>query len=196
MTLHKVFLVLQRQNYQSPILEQSPNDALLFTDNDCAIKDIIDAGEQIILKLNSNHKSKTLDELRVLTYRKKVLSKSAKNKIDPRSLPSSSNVTKHHILRVYHTVQEWQGHNLDPKKYGFFDSDAELEPITYTEQLAPGNLLKTILCNCSKSACQSGKCSRKNFQLYRNELCGCSDNCPKICRINDEVDVDTQEDSN
>ena len=50
-----------------------------------------------------------------------------------------------HTLRVYHTVQEWRGHNLDPKKYGFFDFDAKLERITYTEPLActcAGNLLR------------------------------------------------------
>ena len=49
---------------------------------------------------------------------------------------------------------------------------------------------------CSKSACQSGKWSCKNVQLYCNELCGFSDNCANICPINDEVDVGTQEDSN
>ena len=50
-----------------------------------------------------------------------------------------------HTLRVYHTVQEWRGHNLDPKKYGFFDFDAKLERIMYTEPLActcAGNLLR------------------------------------------------------
>ena len=66
-------------------------------------------------------------------------------------------------------MQEWRGHNLDPpKKYGFFNFDAKFEPITYAEPLAPGNLLKTILWNCSKTPCQSGKCCCKNFQLYYN----------------------------
>ena len=92
--------------FKSPILKQSPNDAFLFTDNDCPIKDITDAGEQIILKLYGNHKSKTLGELRVLTCRKKLLSKLAKNKIDPCNLPPSSNGAKYHTLKVYHTVQE------------------------------------------------------------------------------------------
>ena len=103
-----------------------------------------------------------MDELSVLAYRKKLLSKLVKNKIDPHSLPPS-NAPKCHTLRVYPTVQEWRGHNLDPKKYGFFDFDAKLKPITYTEPLAPGNLFKIILCNWSKSACQSGKCSSKSF---------------------------------
>ena len=93
--------------FKSAILEQSPNDAFLFMDNDCAIKDITDAGKRIILKLYGKYNGKTLDELRVLTYRKKLLSKSAKNKIDLRSLPLSSNAAKYHTLRVYHTVQEW-----------------------------------------------------------------------------------------
>ena len=91
--------------FKSLILEQSPDDAFLFTDNDCAIKDITDAGEQIILKLYGKHNSKTLDEMRVFTYKKKLLSKSAKNKIDPRSLSPSSNAAEYHTLRVYHTVQ-------------------------------------------------------------------------------------------
>ena len=85
---------------------------------------------------------------------------------------------------------------MDPKKYGFFNFDAKLEPIKYAEPLASRNLLKTILYNCSKSACQSGKCSCKNFQLYCNELCGCLDNCANIYPIKDEVDIDTQEDNN
>ena len=106
------------------------------------------------------------------------------------------NAAEYHTLRVYHTVQEWRGHNLDPKKCSFFDFDAKLESIAYTEPLGPRNLHKIILCNCSKSACQSGKWSCKNFQLYCDELCGCLDNCTNICSINDEVDVDTQEDSN
>ena len=187
-TTSSIFGIGKTKLLKNPILEQSPNDAFLLTDNDCAIKDITDAGEWIILKLYGNHKSKTLDELRVLTYRKKLLSKSAKNKIDPRSLPPSSNAAKYYTLRVYHTLQEWGEHSLDPKMYGFFDFDAKLE--------APENLLKTIISNCSKSACQSGKRSCKNFPLYCNELCGCSDNCANICPINDEIDVDTQEDSN
>ena len=85
---------------------------------------------------------------------------------------------------------------MDPKKYGFFDFNAKREPITYTEPLARGNLLRTILCNYSKSACQSGKSSCQNFQLYYNDLCGCSDNCVNICPTNDEVEVETQENSN
>ena len=91
--------------FKSPILEQSPNNAFLFTDNDCAIKNITDAAERKILKLYGNQKSKTLDELRVPTYSKKLFSKSAKNKTEPRSLPLSSNAAKYHTLRVYHTVQ-------------------------------------------------------------------------------------------
>ena len=59
-------------------------------------EDITDAGERIILKLYGNHRSKTLDGLRILTYCKNLLSKSAKNKIDPRSLPPSSNAAKYH----------------------------------------------------------------------------------------------------
>ena len=157
--------------------------------------DITNAGERIILKLYGNHKSKALDELRVLAYRKKLFSKSVKNKTDPHSLQPSSNAAKHHTLIVYHTVQQWRGHNLDPKKYGFFNFSVKLEPITYFESLTPGNLLKTILWKCSKSACQSGKYSSKNFQSCCNELCGSSDNCAKICPIDNEVDVDTHADS-
>ena len=147
-TKSRFFGIGKTKLLKSPILEQSPDDVFLFTDSDCAIKDITDADERIILKLYGNYKSKTLDELRVPTYRKKLLSKLAKNYIDPRSLPPSTNAAKYHTLRVYHTVQEWRGHNLDSKKYGFFYFDAKLEHITYTEPLAPGNLLKTILGSC------------------------------------------------
>ena len=84
-------------------------------------------------------------------------------------------------------MQEWRGHNLDPKKYGFFDFDAKLEPITYTEPLTSGHLLKTIA--------QSLLDNQVNVPA-KLELYGCSDNCANLCPINDEVDVDTQEESN
>ena len=70
--------------FKSFELEQNPNDAFLFTDNDYAIKYINDVGERIIPKLYGNLKSKTLDGLSVLTYKKKLLSKSAKSKTYPR----------------------------------------------------------------------------------------------------------------
>ena len=92
--------------FKSLILEQSPNNAFSFTDNEYAIKDITDEGGRIIRKLYGNHKSKTLDELRVLTYRKKLLSKTTKNKVDPGNPPPSSNTDRYYTLRVYHTVQE------------------------------------------------------------------------------------------
>ena len=50
-TLHQFFWYWKDKLFKSLILEQSLNDAFLFTDNDCAIKDITDAGERIILKL-------------------------------------------------------------------------------------------------------------------------------------------------
>ena len=75
---------------------------------------------------------------------------------------------------------------MDPKKYGFYDCDGTLEPITYKGSLAPEKLIKTILCNCKKSGCKSGNCSCKNFGLYCNEMCGCTDNCKNIDPIDNE----------
>ena len=86
--------------FKSFELEQNPNDAFLFTDNDCAIKYINDVGERIIPKLYGNLKSKTLDGLRVLTYKKKLLSKSAKNKTYPRRVA-------HHLQMQQLSTLHW-----------------------------------------------------------------------------------------
>ena len=44
-TTSSIFGIGKTKLLKKPILEQSPNDAFLLTDNDCAIKDITDAGE-------------------------------------------------------------------------------------------------------------------------------------------------------
>ena len=44
-TTSSIFGIGKTKLLKNPILEQSPNDAFLLTDNDCAIKDITDAGE-------------------------------------------------------------------------------------------------------------------------------------------------------
>ena len=77
----------------------------------------------------------------------KLKSKSVKTKINPQSLPPSSNAAKYHSLRVYHTVQEWLGRVLDAGMYCLYDFDSSTDPIIYEGPLAPEWMLKTILCN-------------------------------------------------
>ena len=161
---------------KSNILENIDYNSI-FTNENSTIDEIANAGEEIIMQLYGNKQCRSLDDLRGVIYMKKLHSKSVKKKINPQSLPPSSNAAKYHSLRVYHTVQEWLGRLLDARMYGFYDFDGSLEPITYKGPLAPEKMLKTILCNCKKSDCKSGNCSCKSFGLYCNELCGCSDNC-------------------
>ena len=133
-----------------------------------------------------------MDELTGLLYKRKVLSKSAKNKVDPRYLPPSSESAKYHILRVYLQIQEWCGNCLDPGDYGFSLNNGKFEPVIYTWPLAPVYLLKTISCNCQKTNCKSGNCSCKSYQLYCTLLCGCGESCINIAPDEDK-DTDTND---
>ena len=70
-----------------------------------------------------------------------------KNNVDPRSFPPTSLVDTLHSLRAYHTVQERIGNKCDPKKYGFYEQESSLEPISYEGPLVPEKRTTTILCN-------------------------------------------------
>ena len=176
---------------KSSILEDFDYNAI-FTDPHSEIDDIVRAGEEIVLKMYGKaHKCTSLDELRGTMFKRKLHSKSTKRKVDPRTLPPSSDALKYHSLRAYHAIQEWLGHSPDPLKFGFHDVDGSFEPITFTSPIAPEILMKTIVCNCQKSKCSSGRCSCKSYGLFCNELCGCViENCENIVPITAEHDDD------
>lgn len=164
---------------KSSILEDFDYNTI-FSDQNCEIDDIVRAGEEIVLKMyGKTHSCSSLDELRGAVFKRKLHSKSTKKKVDPRTLPPSSDAVKYHSLRAYHAIQEWLGHSPNPGKFGFYEVDASFEPITFTRAIAPERLMKTIVCNCQKFS--SGKFSCKNYGLFCNELCGCiHENCENI----------------
>ena len=135
---------------------------------------IVQAGEKILQLYGKSHSCVSLDQqLRGFIFKRKLHSKTAKKKVDSRTLLPSSEAAKHHTLRAFQSIQEWIGNTLDPEKHGLVKVDGHFEPVTFNGPLAPEKLIKTIVCNCQKSNCQGGKCSCKNFGLYCTQLCGC-----------------------
>ena len=163
--------------FKNEILETESDAVEIFYEAGSSSADIKTAGEKLLLPLICKNRAVSLDELRFTLYKERLSSNTKKTKVDPRNLPPSSSAASFHSLRTYHQLQEWLGRSLDPRNYGWFETEGSLEPITFDGPIAPADVLESISCKCKKSNCKSGRCSCNAFGLICTEMCSCTDIC-------------------
>ena len=129
-TTSGLFSIGKTKLFKSTILEDDPALTSVFYKSDSSQADVITAGEKIILKLYGKNKVNSLDELRYVSYKKRLHSNTKKKKVDHRKLPPSSAAARFHNLRVYHQVQEWNKNDLPPVEFGWCEIEERLEQLT------------------------------------------------------------------
>lgn len=58
-----------------------------------------------------------------------------------------------------------------------------------TQLPAPKSVINLVKCNCSKSRCQTARCTCRFAGLFCTDMCGCSnmeDNCDNWSAVHDE----------
>ena len=146
------------------------------------------------MKLYGKHNAGSLDELRYVSYKRRLHSNTKKKKVDPRKLPPSSAAASFHSLRVYHQVQEWRENDLDPLEFGWYQMEDRLEPLTFEGPIAPPHILSTILCKCKKTNYKSGNCACNALGLRCTEVCECGVNCDNHAPITTNEVFEEEED--
>ena len=85
----------------------------LFNNEPATRKDVIRAGEQILVTLYNGQAHETLDILRYWRFCDKVASCSSS--VEVPTLSPTSSASKFRTVRVYLQVQEWIGNKLEPQ---------------------------------------------------------------------------------
>jgi len=58
-----------------------------------------------------------------------------------------------------------------------------------TQLPAPKAVINLVKCNCSKSRCQTARCTCRKAGLFCTDMCGCSnmeDDCDNLSAVDDE----------
>lgn len=157
----------------------------VFNDRDATKEQIAVAGETFIIALYGKSANKTLDEHRFYMYHQHTAKKRLQAHFDLATLPPTSAAASQHSFRVYHQVQKWLGHDLDPCQWGWSLVDNSLQPIPTTLPPAPERIMHVISCNCKTC---SDFCECKRAGLLCSAMCG---KCEGLsCENSPEVDMD------
>ena len=74
-----------------------------------------------------------------------------KSVVKPELLPPPTDSSKYHIFQIFHQIQTWLGHSLNPLECG-------MVPM-FTDQIpAPLELLTYVRCGCKKDECGTLTC--------------------------------------
>ena len=76
--------------------------------------------------------------------------------IDSTSLPPAA--AFEHSLRVYHKVQAWLEHDLDPTEWEWKMKEGSHVPVTSQLPAAPDDILEITHCGC-KTGCKQQQCT-------------------------------------
>ena len=133
---------------------------------------VMAVGEQILLKV-LNGATKTLNDLRLSRYNKKLAESTVA--LLPEMLGPTSDAGMLHMLRAYYQLQEWKGNEpLDLEYWGWKKTEKYILPVPMTKAPAPANLLKIIRCGC-KTGCKTGQCTCKKMGVKCTSICsGCN----------------------
>ena len=153
--------------------------AEVFNRTDATKEDIIKAGENaLVCMYGDKYAGLPIYQLRLQKFCQKVSASSTC--VHLQALPPTSAVAHYHSLRVYHQVQTWRGHNLQPIEWGWRVSNLKLIPIMTDKDVAPKSLLEVIRCNC-KSDCSTMRCPCRKADLECALACGeCRDVCANM----------------
>ena len=128
---------------------------------------ITEAGEKAIVSLYNGGKNDSLDKLRYLRLKEKVVMCS--KEIQAWVLPPTSGVAKYHSLRVFYQICEWKGESLIVTEYEW--KDGKVIPLRTDLPPAPDHILEVIHCNC-KTGCSTLKCTSRRNGLECTFACG------------------------
>jgi hypothetical protein len=150
---------------------------------DATHDEVASAGVKALIKVYNGKNTESLDHLRYQRF----VTKSAKSKniVQVRTLPPTTAAAKYHSYRVYHQVQTWIGHDLDPLQWGWIQSGNKLVPLKTDLPAAPERILNIIKCNCKN--CDTKRCSCRKHGLECSSACG---GCRGAgCSNNRQIDI-------
>ena len=140
----------------------------VFTSPRSTHDDVAQHGEDFLLQLYGGGNSKTLDQKRYIMY-KKSISKTSLSSIW-KHYPRTSAAAKYHSYWVYHTVQQWIGHELSPLDWGWrICASGLLVPIETDRPVVPDKILRMISCGCKMGCGQSCGCRKRG--LHGSVMC-------------------------
>ena len=126
---------------------------------------IADMVEKVMLVLYGNKDYQTFDDLQKFHYNLKVAT--SKNVLQTKAPPPTSNAAVQHSYRVNHQVQIWLGNEKDPLEWGWYLKFGQLWPLTMTQPVTPGSLLR---CACTTD-CTRNSCSSQKYNMVCSEIC-------------------------
>ena len=154
--------------YVISIVEEISAITPIFHSTEPCVESLIQAGEKLLCLLYKDNTGLSLDQLRFLIFCKKV-SKSVEA-VEPKTLPPSSAAANLHIKRVYHQVQAWLEHKLDPSQWGWIMENGHYKPRMTNLSPGPQELLEAIFCGC-KTGCAKGNCKCRKLGLRCTIIC-------------------------
>ena len=148
-------------------------EAAAFYKVDANKKDIIKAGETILLNLIKSSCG-SLDEARVQAFHSKATTNMVGLKCS--TLPPTSAAFEEHSLRTYLEVQGLCGNELNPVNWGWKKENDEYKPVISRLSYAPKELTSSIKCQC-KTTC-TGRCTCRKAGIPCGFACH---KCESIC---------------
>ncbi|KAK3919247.1 Histone-lysine N-methyltransferase EZ1 [Frankliniella fusca] len=162
--------------------EQLQAEVCLFNEENANIEKLVEIGERVIRALFNGSSFKTLNELRLFLYHRMAANKKLDTEFTLKTLPPTSAGARQHILRVYLTVQNWLGRELDPTRFGWQKQGDRLLPIPSELGAAPDCLLKVIRCGCTKGCTVNCECKKAGLPC-RLMCSGCQGQCSNTAPI-------------
>ena len=139
-----------------------------FNEDGLDIEVVKNVGEQLLCRIMGATNEKTLDELRLNKYYRKIAD--CKVALTPEALGPTSDAGRLHMLRAYHQTQTWKGRRpLDLEEWGWKRTSHYILPIPMTIPPAPHELLNVI-----RRGCKAGLCGCKKLGIKCTTICtGC-----------------------
>ena len=168
-TVSRIFGIGKGKVMDNPhLLSVCANVASVFYSSESSKDSIQKAGESLLLAIYKN-KQGGLNKIRYKVFMEKL---SGKNAVKPESLPPTEDSAYLHFLRVYHQVQTWLGHYLDPHLFGWKTVGGALVPQFMLKPPASAELLTYVRCGCKKDGCTNNKCSCVKHGVSCSMACG------------------------
>ena len=162
----KVKVMTTLQNLHAKELDQ----LLLFNKVNSDPAKLVEAGIMFGSRLyDEKNVNNDINKLRYNLYTKVIRNSKLSSNFQLESLPPTSEALKQHILRVYHSVQQFMGNYLEPTNWGWVKKNGTLYPFPTDKPIAPNKLLEMISCGC-KSGCNKN-CSCKKVSLHCSNMC-------------------------
>ena len=168
---YRVYLELERDHVFVRENEHFRKNADIFNKENATSKEIMEAGEILVLYLYQGKGMEDLDRIRYNIFCDKLAT--SKSQVEPQMLPPNSDAAKYHSLRVCYQIREWKGNgeDMDLHLWGWKVVEGRLMPKFKDLMYALPDLLITIRCNC-KSGCVNLRYSCKKHGLPCSTACG------------------------